>query len=226
MCLVLWKAARGGMKCDLDIKWAMIRWYLVCCMWMAVAVMNFIEQHMNIKFCLKFHNNPAETYVTLPTVYGVKALSHAETWWFKLFLRALRGCGRSLLQWTTEIYLQWKFGGHNVQFAHSRLPGDTQNDGNWSECGWGVDNIHIWNMGGSWMKCFCSHISKLECDCSAQSLPILTWLDHMKLLFPWVQMTIWRMWFDTDIDIEMNMTAEFSTVTYTSLQCVECIWIL
>jgi len=29
-----------------------------------------------------------------------------------------------------------------------------------------------------------------------------------------------------DIDIEMNMTVEFSTITNTSLPCVECIWIL
>jgi hypothetical protein len=116
--------------------------------------------------------------------------------------------------WNT-IYLQWKFDGCNVQFAHSRLPGDTQNDGNWSECGWGVDNIHIWNMSGSWMKCFCSHISKFEWDCSTQSLPILTWLGHVKLLFPWAQI-IWRTWFDTNIEIEMNMTVEFSTVTKTS----------
>ena len=143
-----------------------------------------------------------------------------------VFLRALRGCGRSPLRRTTEIFLQWKFGGRNVQFAYSRLPGDTQNDGNWSDWGWGVDNIHIWNVGSSQMKCSCSHISKLEWDCSTHSLPILTWLGHMKLLFPWVQVTIWSMWFDTGIDIEMNMTVEFSTITNISWPCVACIWIL
>jgi hypothetical protein len=111
--------------------------------------------------------------------------------------------------------LQWKFGGCNVQFAHGRLPGDTQNDGNWSECGWGVDNIHIWNMGGSWMKCFCSHISKFKWGCSTQSLSILTSLGHVKLLFTRAQMTIWRTWFDKYWNWN-DHDSGISTVTKTS----------
>ena len=88
----------------------------VACEWLFCilfysAVVNFIEQHMNVKFWLKFHSNPTETHAILQTACEAKALSHAELWWFKYFLRALRGCGRSPLQWTTKIYLQWKFGG-------------------------------------------------------------------------------------------------------------------
>jgi len=45
-----------------------------------------VEQHINVKFCVKLGKSATETYDLLKKVYGDECLSHTQVFmWFKRF---------------------------------------------------------------------------------------------------------------------------------------------